>query len=246
MTGNGRGKFTIKIQLLSDTLVGSGEGWGSYIDSDVVFDELCIPYIPARRIKGCLRESAQEIAEFLTQAKFVKSLKDDIVDILGEPGKTESSPLIIDNLYPDDYQELKEWIKWGMEEFPLIVSREAIRDCYTVVRQQTAIETGEKEKNDKNGQSPGVAKEGSLRTLRAIKKGGVFEGEINLCNVGLHEKAKNLLALASANFLRMGTNRNRGLGEVFCTIENEGSNISDDYESIINKLYNTTEKGGGN
>ena len=42
----------ITIKLLSDALINSGEGFGAIIDSDVVFDDIGLPYIPAKRIKG--------------------------------------------------------------------------------------------------------------------------------------------------------------------------------------------------
>ena len=55
--------YQIKIILKSDTLIGSGEGFGSIIDTDVVFDDLGIPYIPAKRVKGIMLESAEELNE---------------------------------------------------------------------------------------------------------------------------------------------------------------------------------------
>ena len=36
--------LTIELKLLSNTLIGSGEGFGAIIDTDVVFDETGIPY----------------------------------------------------------------------------------------------------------------------------------------------------------------------------------------------------------
>ena len=51
--------YTIEIQLISDAIIGSGEGFGSLIDTDIVFDGLGVPFIPARRIKGCLRDAAR-------------------------------------------------------------------------------------------------------------------------------------------------------------------------------------------
>ena len=53
----------IRIQLLSDLCTGSGETYNSMIDSDITYDEYGIPYIPARRIKGCIREAALEMME---------------------------------------------------------------------------------------------------------------------------------------------------------------------------------------
>ena len=34
------------------------------VDMDVVYDENGLPYIPAKRIKGCIREAALEMMEF--------------------------------------------------------------------------------------------------------------------------------------------------------------------------------------
>ena len=50
----------IKIKLLSDLCTCSGETYNSIVDMDVVYDENGIPYIPAKRIKGCIREAALE------------------------------------------------------------------------------------------------------------------------------------------------------------------------------------------
>ena len=41
----------IIIRLLSDLCTCSGETYNSIVDTDVVYDEYGIPYIPAKRIK---------------------------------------------------------------------------------------------------------------------------------------------------------------------------------------------------
>jgi CRISPR/Cas system CMR subunit Cmr6 (Cas7 group RAMP superfamily) len=43
--------YKIILKTLSDTLIGSGKSSGTIIDSDIVFDSHCLPYIPAKRIK---------------------------------------------------------------------------------------------------------------------------------------------------------------------------------------------------
>ena len=53
----------ITIKLLSDLCTCSGETYNSVVDMDVVYDENGIPYIPAKRIKGCIREAALEMKE---------------------------------------------------------------------------------------------------------------------------------------------------------------------------------------
>ena len=51
-------KAKIKITLKSDLCAGSGYSYAGIIDSDICYSKNGIPYIPARRIKGCLREAA--------------------------------------------------------------------------------------------------------------------------------------------------------------------------------------------
>ena len=54
----------IKIELLSDLCTTSGETYNSLVDTDITYDEYGIPYIPAKRMKGCIREAALELVEF--------------------------------------------------------------------------------------------------------------------------------------------------------------------------------------
>ena len=60
MDRGGKNQMKIKIELLSDLCTCSGETYNSMVDMDVVYDENGIPYIPAKRLKGCIRESLQQ------------------------------------------------------------------------------------------------------------------------------------------------------------------------------------------
>ncbi|MGI8912229.1 MAG: RAMP superfamily CRISPR-associated protein, partial [Chloroflexota bacterium] len=52
----------LRLELLSDAAPGSGAG-GPLVDRDVVVDELGLPVLPGRRLKGLLREACQEVQE---------------------------------------------------------------------------------------------------------------------------------------------------------------------------------------
>lgn len=54
-------KKQLTVTLKSDLCSGSGDGFSSGIDTDVCFDKDGLPYIPGRRIKGCLLAAAQDI-----------------------------------------------------------------------------------------------------------------------------------------------------------------------------------------
>ncbi|ABY93116.1 RAMP superfamily CRISPR-associated protein [Thermoanaerobacter sp. X514] len=205
----------IKIDLLSYTLIGSGEGAG-IIDSDVVLDDLGFPYIPSRRVKGVLKESAKEVCDIL-------GVKDYSIvgNIFGEDGFTEGK-LHIDNLYINNYKKIKEEIKILKNDkkstYKTFINPSQIASYYTTIRQQTSI--------DEDGE---IAKKGSLRTFRVLKPNLQFEGKLYEITP-LNKKEKALLYLASINLKRIGTSRNRGFGEISCLIE--GIKISSIDEAI--------------
>ena len=66
--------YRIKIELLSDMCVSDGGIYNSAIDTDICYDEYGFPYIPAKRLKGCLRECALELKDWgmpISQTKSV-------------------------------------------------------------------------------------------------------------------------------------------------------------------------------
>lgn len=211
--------YTIIIKLLSDSLIGSGDGFGAIIDSDVVFDDLGIPFIPAKRIKGCLRDSAHEVCEMFESAQidFLDLTKDDtkskecfkiVADTFGRRGQRESTQFFFSNLTINQYKENKRWLNYLSEQYNEIISRDSILSTFTGMRQQTKIE-----------ENTGVADDHFLRTIRVLNKDFIFKGDIctqDNCSV-------KLLVLACNNLRRMGSKRNRGFGEIDCKLY-EGSN----------------------
>ncbi|MGB9823399.1 RAMP superfamily CRISPR-associated protein [Thermodesulfovibrio sp.] len=208
--------YKLTIELKSPCLIGSGEGFGAIIDSDIVFDEYGIPYIPSKRIKGCLRDSAIEICEMFESAGInVLDLQKDktenkysiVTSIFGKPGNDKSAPVYFSNLTIQGYDDIKKWLAYLMNQYSGLISREGIIEQYTEIRQQTAID-----------ETTGTAEEHSLRTIRVAKKGLVFEGSIDADIDDV-----KLLYFAVKNLRRLGTKRNRGFGEVECKLY-DGSN----------------------
>ena len=198
-------RYDIRIVLESDTLIGSGEGFGAVIDNDIVFDELGLPYIPAKRIKGCLRQSAEEVNDMLALSGIAQ--KFDLDSIFGKPGNEESAPVFFHNLYLVGYENFRNWLKYYLdwEEWKQFLSPEIILDYFTALRQQTAID-----------EEKGIAKEHSLRTSRLLRKGISFIGEINI--IPKDKRTIDALSLACRNFRYIGTRRNRGFGKITCEL----------------------------
>jgi len=211
--------YIFQINLYSDTLTGSGEGYGAVIDDDIVFDDFGLPFIPAKRIKGCLRESAEEVCHmmYLSQVKGILklSLNQDfqsyqiILNLFGIPGQRDSAPLEFSNLMIGDYKDNRAAISYFQDHYPEIVTKEGVLQTFTRTRQHTAINP-----------DSGTAKEHSLRTYRVLKAGNSFFGKIQDKTDDL--ETRSLLVLAAANLRKIGTSRTRGYGEVECFLHENG------------------------
>ena len=206
-------KLQVIMELKSPVLPGSGEGLGSLIDADIIYDNYGLPYFPARRFKGLLRESAVEVKEMLELASIQYLLGVGVDDVFGSIGSQKEAPAVFRNLFLTDYSNIVDWLKWAFEEPESIVSKDTVLDTFTEIRQQTAISL-----------QNGTAEENSLRTVRVLKAGYTFTGgvEFNIAD----DKLYGLLALACANLKYIGSNRTRGLGEVVCSLWDGQANLT--------------------
>lgn len=210
-------ELTLRIELKSEALIGTGEGWGATIDSDLVFDDVGLPYIPAKRIKGCLRESALEVAEMCELSKLDVKMTGRVNDLFGDVGNIRSAPLEFSNCYLKDYILSKKWLEWANDAQKKVLSKEIIVNTFTSIRQHTAID------------NYGIAKEHSLRTYRVLKKGNVFFGKI--CFNNIDESLFKFLVYSIKNMRYLGTNRNRGLGSIRCELlDSENNNLYEKFK----------------
>lgn len=181
----------ITIELLSDLCAYSGETYNSTVDADVLHDVNGIPYISAKRLKGCIREAALELCDF----NIISNSEFD--EIFGREGDLNSA-FSISNAYIENYE--KEVACLQTKEIKRIATTENVLEQYSYTRTQTAVDL-----------KTGVAEENSLRTTRVIKKGLTFEAECNW-----NRKVTNTAALKEAISLvkHIGMSRTRGLGLV--------------------------------
>lgn len=194
-------EYSLSLELLSPTIPASGEGWGSIIDNDIIFDDFGIPYFPARRLKGLLKESSEEVIDMLNLSNIGFS-QDILLYAFGTPGSDKGSVAVFNNLYVDQYEDVLKWCKWAIYE--KLINIDSILSSFTEVRQQTSID------------ECGVSEENSLRTSRVLKKGIKFIG-----NIYLRENDSDvikLIALSCSNLRHLGSMRHRGFGEVKCTL----------------------------
>lgn len=190
----------IKIELLSDLCTTSGETYNSLVDTDITYDEYGIPYIPAKRMKGCIREAALELVEF---GIIDKSM---LHKVFGG-GESDKSSFWLSNARVADYDMYVNDINnFGHEE---ITRPQNVIKRFTYMRTQTSVD-----------KDTGVAKENSLRTIRVAKKGLVFEAD---CGELSGEFDINVFKEAVSLVKHMGMSRTRGLGLVNMSLQDTDS-----------------------
>ena len=224
--------YKLKIELLSDLCVSDGGIYNSTLDIDICQDAYGFPYIPAKRIKGCLRESALELADWGENV--------DIGKLFGNKGDRENAGIlrISDAVLSDSIKNRAEIDASNS----VIYHKQNILNQYSYVRTQTSIDN-----------ETGVAKPTSLRTMRVAKKGLVFEAKLRVADADeianghgdaeaqandtmTSKEWKSALDLICANLTHMGNSRTRGLGEVRVTLSDEGTGACASVKSAENKL----------
>jgi len=215
--------YYLKLTLKSPSIISSGEGFGTILDIDVVFDEAGIPYIPAKRIKGCLLDSVLEIQEMFELSK-INNIKLPVEKIFGKKGVNKRPLVCFSNLYIKDYYNVKQWLLYYLKtnKYQRILSKESILETFTETRQQTSIDI-----------ETGASKKHSLRTFRLIKANTQFYGELFIEDDNDNKMVINTIALACMNFRNMGVRRNRGFGEVHCSLFNKDKKIDC---SLLNEI----------
>lgn len=192
----------IYIKLKSDLCTGSGYSYEETVDNDVCYNENGIPYIPGRRIKGCLKEAAEAI----------RLPASEINELFGSGGNRNEQKIFIGNAYPAGYKKLNEELsilkKCGKYKNDLSVQR--ILNRFTHIRANTSID-----------QLTGTADENTLRFTRVVNQyhAAGSKEEMTFVSDILFEYNEKILERIVKSLRHMGLSRNRGLGNVSCCME---------------------------
>lgn len=224
--------LNLKIKALSDLHLGSGRA-DVNIDADIAYNDIGMPYFPAKRLKGLLYESAVEVYEMALRPielqrrndprpelgpneikEYYKNLPfgffDDLSSLFGHnityTAKKQNKQMIIHNMYIQDYADNQKAWEYLTGKYPSLLNQQSVIDEYTYIRYQTKID-----------EETGVAVDHSLRNMRVVKAGCTFVGDIEIINAT--EKDKLILAAACANLHYAGGKRNRGLGKIKCSFD---------------------------
>lgn len=212
----------LKITLKSDLCVGSGYSYAGIADSDICYDDCGLPYIPAKRLKGCLREAAELIG-----------LPADTIEKLFGIGGTSGTGFILSNAYISNYENIYRELKCMDSAWKVYVSPQNVLEQFTVIKAQTKI------------MDNGIAKDNSLRFTRAVKHYSPIDKNqemIFVADVEVDEADEKNLEMVAKALRNIGMNRNRGLGSVVCALTDSSkeymkvldlSEISDDEDTYV-------------
>ena len=188
----------IILTLKSDLCAASGHGHDASIDTDIVYDHHTgLPYVPAKRMKGCLREAGLEILSALQCEKCAAIF----YELFGKSGASTGGALNISD-------GTLEYTVHGSET-------EAVKS--NVLNALTTIRYGTRTERSTGNVLIKKAKDQSLRVARVLKKGNVLTFDIDTLSVKHHTFLKDCCAMLH----HMGSNRTRGWGEVECVLHGE-------------------------
>lgn len=177
----------LRITLLSDTCTSNGGIQNAAVDTEVVCDDYGLPYIPGRRIKGCLRECALEINDWGGAIPIGR--------LFGEKGNRRGLFTIRNACIAKREQMVSELLR---AEGSMLANPRNVLESYTLLRSQTAICS-----------TTGVARHNSLRTMRVVRAGTVLEAPISF-----PEEYRGSLEACCRIFRHIGISRTRGFGEI--------------------------------
>jgi len=196
-------------------------------DSTIIHDRYGIPYIPAKRVRGVLYESALEVAEMMELSKLDAFTIEDVNILFNrstDDQLVEDNPkLAISNLTIADYDTVANDIAALQSDKNLnkIFTKDRILGEYTSMRYYTSIV-----------KKSGTACEGTLHNSRVLNRNLEFKGHITIDDMTDTERL--ILSCAVRNLTGIGGKRNRGFGRIECTIDDKVF----DLETLGGKLWN--------
>lgn len=193
-------KRWMELRLLSDLCVSNGENYSAWIDNDICYDDYGLPIILAKRLKGCIREVALELADWNTYVELDQKkilITETQVNRIFGTGGSENGIIKLSNAVLENYNSYIQEIETS--SYKEYLSFQNVLNQFTYVRAQTAIDS-----------RTGVAKPETLRFTRVAKKGLRFRFSYELDD----PLEAAIFELAAKALKQIGLNRNRGMGRI--------------------------------
>lgn len=214
--------YKITIELLSDTTFGRGDGVAGLIDQEVEYDAYGLPYLRGRTLKGLVSEECENLIALFesSQQQRWQQVANDLFGTLGSTLGTIAAAHFGDAQLPKD---LRQAIAFQVTEST--ISATEVLNALTTLRRQTAINA-----------TTGAPDAGSLRTARVISRAQKFSADIQFDQAPTADML-SLLAMGSAALRRLGSCRNRGRGQVKCSLHDAtGTDITAQHLAAFNPI----------
>ena len=193
--------YRLRLTLLSDATFGRGDGVAGLVDAEVQHDEVGLPFLAGRTLKGLLGAECADIVYALERACPGQTDRWHAASerLFGRSGAALEGEAIMRvgpaHLQDDLRSALREDVRQGR------LTPADILETVTALRRQTAMDEW------------GVPLENTLRTMRVILRGTVFWAPLDFV-VEPQSDDLALLAACVKALRRAGTGRNRGRGRL--------------------------------
>lgn len=199
--------YVLQITLQSPLTSAAGEGRVGLVDRDVAFDDLGLPILPGRRLKGLWREAYSDVVDAGALCGHKLICPERIFGKVGQSPDKDDVCIHVGNaeLHKPKASSVKEWLEYfqhpGIESS---LQPDDVMQHFTAVRAQTSTD-----------RQTGTALENTYRLTRNLKAGWVFWAPVRFLEPPDAE-ILTALVLGAAALQHMGTARTRGLGKVRC------------------------------
>lgn len=200
--------YWIRLSLLSDTTFGRGDGVAGLVDSEVQHDELGLPYLGGKTLKGLLGAECAEILFALERAggADLAAWQAAAHFLFGRPGSRldeAASMAVGDARLPSDLRsQLAQPFAQAADPAARHQLRSTNLESLTALRRQTAMDA-----------VSGAPRRNTLRTMRVVLRTTIFDAPLTFATPP-PGAARSLLAACTRALRRAGTGRNRGRGRL--------------------------------
>ncbi len=197
-------EYILEITLQSPLTSSAGEGRVGIADQDVAFDDLGLPILPGKRLKGLWRDAYRNVFDALTLCRQAPIPVENIFGKLGQRHDSTKGSLHIADAVLQDAPTLRPWLYYLQDPNNQKMLSEDVVQYYADVRTQTAID-----------RPTGASKEHTLRSMRTLRAGRVFRAPVCFATTP-DDAVITALESGAAALQYMGTARTRGFGKVHC------------------------------
>lgn len=207
--------YQLRLTLLSDATFGRGDGVAGLVDAEVQHDDVGLPFLAGRTLKGLLGAECADIVYVLDSARPDQTdrWRATANRLFGRSGAGLEGQAILHvgaARLPDDLRRaLRADVQHGR------LTPVEVLETVSALRRQTAMDAW------------GSPQENTLRTMRVILRGAVFGAPLDFAT----EPTADDLALLAASvkaLRRAGTGRNRGRGRVQAELlDKDGQPVTD-------------------